>query len=576
MVNDMKIVKRDGRTVDYNPDKIRVAIGKANNEVSEIDKIEPSKIEEIIKYIENLDKKRMLVEDIQDIIEFKLMEYDAYALAKKYIIYRYKRSIIRQSNTTDVSILSIMKNGYSSSGAYLVANKQRDVLAGETSKDLAYRLLLPRNVATADKAGYIKFTNIEHFTELVIESVKIDLSKMLNSGTVINGIRVEPPKSFQSACNVLVEIIMSISLCQTGPIYIELKDLFKYYELSYEKKYSMYESLMKSSLEESQIRALSETQSFLEVKTGIQTILYQLNTLNLPGGDVPLVYFLVDTEAISSEHEEKLVFEFIREKMLGLKDESGKSVPAKTPGVIVSVDMSGENRYDYILHELINSNVDFYAVSHERYDSLLTSLKRFSQGSMILNMAKIASDCSDFTEFKKLLEDNLNYCYEGFLCRNHNLQGLLSDKSPIHWQYGAIANLESGSRIDDYLKKDKSVMILDILGFEASLKILKLNESDKCEIRNMITSTIKRWNKENYFEVILSNYCSSETLGEMFGTKETELKKSSVRELYDSFEFMKENYFESGYLYLVTNSGEDIINSDILSKGYIVLKENDD
>ena len=244
----MKIVKRDGRTVEYDADKIRIAISKANNEVSECERISDEDISSIIEYIESFGKKRMLVEDIQDIIEEKLMQKGKYHLAKTYIIYRYKRSVIRQSNTIDASILSILKSSTFGSKTYLEANRQRDIMAGEVSKDLAYRLLLPRNVVKATEEGKIEFLNVEYFTEPTIESAKIDLQNMLENGTVINGIMVEPPKSFQSACNILVEIVIAVASCQTGKIYIELKSLFKYYYLSYDKVYGKYKTLLKDSL----------------------------------------------------------------------------------------------------------------------------------------------------------------------------------------------------------------------------------------------------------------------------------------------------------------------------------------
>lgn len=574
LVINVRIVKRDGRTVEYNPDKIRIAIGKANAEVVEIERIDDKKIEEIIKYIESLDKKRMLVEDIQDIIEFKLMEFGAFALAKKYIIYRYKRSIIRQSNTTDASILSIMKNGNSNGGNYLIANKQRDVMAGEASMDLAYRLLLPKNVVEADKLGRIKFSNIEHFTEPIIESVKIDLSDMLEEGTVINGVKIEKPKGFQSACNVFVEIIGAMCSCQTGPVYVELSDLFKYYDYTFEKKYSMYESLMKTSLSQEQIRALAETQSFLEVKTGIQTIFYQLNTITLADGEAPKVHILIDVANISSEHEEKMVFEFVREKVAGIKNEYGEEVVTDTPSLIVSMDMESENakRYDYILKELASSGVPFIAMSSKRYREFKKELEKFNQGSMVLNLGKLALDFSDKDTFFEMLNETLGYCYEGFLCRNHNLQGVYSDKSPIHWRHGGIARLDVNERIDSYLKKDKSFMMLSCVGFEAASTVLALSQEEKRQVRDIIEDTVKRWNKENSFEVVVSNHCSDEEIRSLFKLSSQELKKYCVTSYEDSFAFMKDNYFKSGLICYKTSDGIDVLDDAILSSNLIIVK----
>lgn len=571
MVNHMKIVKRDGRTVDYNPDKIRVAIGKANDEVMPSDKISSDKIEEIIRYVESLDKKRMLVEDIQDIIEFKLMEYGLFNLAKKYIIYRYKRSIIRQSNTTDASILSIMKNGSPSSGNYLVANRQREIMAGEASMDLAYRLLLPKNVVEADRRGHIKFSKVEHFTEPVVESIKLNLTDMFDKGTTINGVQIETPKSFQSACNVLIEIIGAVSSCQTGAIYVDLKDLFKYYDTTFEKKYSLYKSLLKSALPNDQIRALTETQSFLEMKTGIQTIFYQLNTITLANGCAPLVYFLIDINEITSEHDEKVVFEFVREKIHGIKKDNGTKIPS-IPALLVNLDTTSEcgRRYDYILKELMEANIEFIGMNPNRFLKFKKDLGRFNQGSMILNLAKIALDYPN-ENYLAALEANLSYCYEGFLCRNHNLQGVYSDKSPIHWMHGAIARLETNEKIDGYLKKDRSTLKLNVVGFEAATKILEGDENIKVEIGNLIVATIKKWNKENSFEVVLSNYCDEAE--KLFLDDELELKKFGVKSYFDSLEFMKSDYFEEGFLYAVVTGEENILELSSIYDDLIIKKE---
>lgn len=571
----MKIVKRDGRTVDYNPEKIKVAIGKANNEVSASERIGNKEIDHIIEYIESLDKRRMLVEDIQDIIEEKLMESGKFSLAKKYIIYRYKRSIIRQSNTTDASILSLLKGSNNVGGAYLVANRQRDVMAGEASKDLAYRLLLPQNVVAAEKDNRLKFCNVEYFTEPVIEGVKINLLDMFESGTVINGVRVEEPKSFQSACNVLVEIIASVAACQTGNIYIELKDLFKYYHMSYEKEYGMYKSLMKTALTNEQIRAITETQAFIEVKSGIQTIFYQTNTITLPNGLVPRVHFLIDTSDIASEVEERLVFEFVRQKSEGIKNADGEFQATCYPMIVYSLNEDEpHNPYDYITKELLSSNSSYYLMSKKRFESFRKEIDKVNQGSMILNLAHLALDAKEdeTVNFLTLLDETLGYCYEGLLCRNHNLQGVYSDKSPIHWRYGAVARLASMERIDAYLKKDYSYMTLVVLGFEDALKIL--GDADlKKSTRDKIVDTIKNWNKENTFNVVLSNYFDIKAIDEIYRKDEDKLKRYGITELCDSAEFMKTDYFKDGFMYVSTTKDEDLTDKELLNKNFIIKKE---
>lgn len=569
----MKIVKRDGRTVEYNSDKIRIAIGKANLEVSQGERLSTAEIEDIILYIESLDKKRMLVEDIQDIIEEKIMEKGKYSLAKKYIIYRYKRSIIRQTNTTDASILSLLKNSSYGENNCLVVNRQRDIMAGEASKDLAYRLLLPQNVVNADKDNRLKFCNVEYFTEPTIESTKLKLSDMFENGTVINGVKIEEPKSFQSACNVLVEIISSVSFCQTGAIYVELKDLFKYYNMSYEKKYEVYKSLMRDMTKE-QISAVTETQVFLEVKSGIQTILYQMNTIPISNGLEPKVYFLINPEEITCQAEEKIVFEFVKQKTIGIKDEDGNYRVTKYPMIMYSFERDYEKGMcGYIASELANSDVEYIAMSPKRFMEFRKELDRFNQGSIILNLARLALDSvqDEETDFMEILEQNLGYCYEGILCRNHNLQGIYSDKSPIHWRHGAIARLGQMEKIDSYLRKEYSTLSLVVVGFEAALKILGDDKLKKM-IRDKISETVKSWNKENSFEVVISNYFETDAIDEIYKKDESTLKKFGVLQILDSLDFMSENYFKNGTFVLCTRDKDELVNDSILEKNIIVKR----
>lgn len=566
----MKIVKRDGRTVDYDSDKIRIAIGKANNEVLESDRIESKDIENIIGYIESMGKKRMLVEDIQDIIEEKLMEKKKFHLAKVYIIYRYRRSIIRQSNTIDASILSLLKNGNQSGGIYLDANRQRDVMAGEVSKDLAYRLLLPRNVVDAEKDGRIKFCNVEYFTEPVIESLKVNLRDMLQNGTVINGIKIDPPKSFQSACNVLVEIIASIASTQTGSIYIEISDLFPYYTLSFERSFSTFSTLMRNVLNEDQIRAMAHTQTFAEIRTGIQTILYQINTITIGSGLVPKVHFLVDVREITSMEEEKIICEFIKQKVEGLKDRDGQFLVTPYPKIVYAIlkNESIARKYSYITDQLLSSNSMFSLLSEKRYDTYVKEIERFNQGSVAINLARIALESSENeADFFEMVITNLSYCYEALLCRNHNLQGIYSGKSPIHWQHGAIARLDSSMRIDNYLKRDHSIMKLAICGFEAATKILNLEKDYKKKIRDDIIDTVKTWNRENSFEVVITN-----DIVKFDGEDISFYKKFGIQTFCDSLDFMSQDYFKTGFLYVYCEDCKCLTIDDFSDN--LIIKKN--
>jgi len=563
----MKIVKRDGRTVEYNPEKIKVAIMKANKEVSIEDRISEEDVNSIIIYIESLNRKRMLVEDIQDIIEKKLMEHGKYNLAKTYIIYRYVRSVIRKSNTTDASILALLKNNSHCNAKYLVANRQRDIMAGEASKDLAYRLLLPQNVVKAEKENIIKFCNVEYFTEPIIENSKIRLDDMLENGTVINDIKIESPKGFQAAANILIEIIASVASCQTGNIYVELKDLFKYYYLTYEKLYTMYKSLMKNSLSNEQIRALARTQSFVEVKSGIQTIFYQINTLSLGNGLVPKVHFLINLDDLQSEAEENIVFEFIRQKVEGIPNVQGKHVVRTYPVIVLAVDNNNIDNYQHIFDELNSINSEFIVMNTKQYKDFYEKVTKFNQGSIILNIAKIALESkNNSADFMEMLEQNLDICYEGFLCRNHNLQGVFSNKSPIHWQYGSISRLDDMERIDLLLKSDSSYMIFVLIGFEAALKILGADSVLKIKIKKLIEDYINRWNTVSNFEIIFSNYYNETTVNEIYLSDVKNLEKYNISSYFDSKEFIQKDYFADGLIYLITKDCSFPIEEFIIKK----------
>lgn len=569
----MKVVKRDGRTVEYDRKKIIDAILKANRDVSSESKIGIEEIEEITNYIENLDKKRMLVEDIQDIIEVKLMEKGKFALAKAYIIYRYKRSIIRKSNTTDASILALLKNK-SFNGEYLVANRQRSVMAGEVSKDLAYRLLLPSNVVAASKDNRIKFMNVEYFTEPVIESCKINLADMFSEGTTINNIKISSPKSFQSACNILVEIIASIASCQTGAILIDLKDLFPYYYQSYEKIYTNYETLMKNSLTNEEISALARIQTFLEIKSGIQTIIYQINTIMISSGQVPKVQILVDLEDISSEAEERIVYEFIRQKCDGILSD-GLSLVTHYPEVIMSFPKERDIllKYDYIIEKLFSSNIEFKVMGKDAFLRFVENNKRFNQGSIALNLLHLALASTDIENFYELLKETLLVCYEGFLCRNHNLYGVFASKSPIHFRYGGIARLDKASKIDEYLKKEYSYMTLIVFGFEAAVKILGNNDDVKKTICNIIEDTVEEWNKKSTFDVLISNFYEESLVQDFVKEDEELLKKHKNLNYFDSLEFIEHNYFSNGFKYYSTSEKLDIKNQDYFDTDVIFRKK---
>lgn len=543
----MKIIKRDGRIVDYDKNKIIIAIEKANKEVGPKEKISSKDIDKIIDYIESLDKKRMLVEDIQDIIEEKLMEKKKYVLAKKYIIYRYTRSLIRKTNTTDSSLLALLKNEASASGEHLVANRQRDIMAGEASKDLAYRILLPKNVVEYEKNNLIKFCNVEYFTEPVIEESFINIDKMLENGTIINGIKIEKPKGFQSFCNVLVEIIASISSVQTGDIYINFSNFFNYYYISLKKRISKYKNLMSGTLEDDQIDELAKNRTLKEVNSGFQTILYQINTLSVSNGLIPKINFIINTENINNEVEEEIVYNFIKEKCIGILNENDERIIPIYPKIIYILNKKNTiGNYKYITDELINSKYGFTIMDELKYSKYINKIQKFKQGTIAINLVRLATDYPD--NFIKKLNESLEVCYEGFLCLNHNLQGTYSDKSPIHWQNGAIANLKKDEKIDKYLKSNYSYLSLAVIGFEKAITILGNNKLKK-DISNLINKKIKSWNDISNFHIEISNICNDSDIFKIYNIDSKQVKNIKLEDYYDSGEFIKEDYLKTEFIY---------------------------
>ena len=290
----MKVVKRDGKSVDFDREKIRIAIRKANENVSEEDRITDRQIENIVKYIEGLKKKRMLVEDIQDIIEQKIMSLDKYALAKEYITYRYNRALVRKSNTTDESILSLIKNTNkelaeeNSNKSTILASTQRDYIAGEVSRDLTRRILLPEKISKAHDEGIFHFHDADYFVQPIFNCCLINISDMLDNGTVMNGKMIESPKSFQVACTVMTQIIAAVASNQYGGQSVDISHLGKYIRKSKEK---FIKSIKKNhkDLDKKIIESLAMDRLKDEIKAGVQTIQYQINTLMTTNGQSPFV-----------------------------------------------------------------------------------------------------------------------------------------------------------------------------------------------------------------------------------------------------------------------------------------------
>ena len=342
----MIIIKRDGREVNYDRNKIIVAITKANNEVPPEEKISEEVIENIVEYIETRNRKRMLVEDIQDIIEQKLMAEGKYDLAKTYIIYRYQRELVRKANTTDDSILSLIKNSNkdvmeeNSNKNAVVASTQRDLIAGEVSKDLTKRLLLPEKISKAHEEGILHFHDADYFVQPIFNCCLINIKDMLDNGTVMNGKLIESPKSFQVACTVMTQIISAVASSQYGGQSVDIRHLGKYLRKSYNKYKTQIMEQYGDRLDADTIEGIVHTRLMDELRSGVQTIQYQINTLMTTNGQSPFVtvFLYLDPNDEYIEDNALIIEEILRQRLEGIKNEVGVYVTPAFPKHVYVLD----------------------------------------------------------------------------------------------------------------------------------------------------------------------------------------------------------------------------------------------
>ena len=507
----MKVVKRDGKSVDFDREKVRIAIRKANDCVAEDDRVTERQIENIVKYIEGLKKRRMLVEDIQDIIEQKLMSLDKYALAKEYITYRYTRALVRKSNTTDESILSLIKNTNkelaeeNSNKSTVLASTQRDYIAGEVSRDLTRRILLPEKISKAHDEGIFHFHDADYFVQPIFNCCLINIEDMLDNGTVMNGKMIESPKSFQVACTVMTQIIAAVASNQYGGQSVDISHLGKYVRKSKDKFIKNikknHKDLDKEFIEQLAMERLKD-----EVKAGVQTIQYQINTLMTTNGQSPFVtLFMYLRDGDPYIEENALVFEeVIRQRYEGIKNEKGVYVTPAFPKLVYVLDENNclkGGKYDYLTKLAVKCSAkrmypDYISAKEMRKNyegnvfgpmgcrSFLSPWKdkdgnykfegRFNQGVVSINLPQIGILAEkDEEKFWKLFDERLELCREALMCRHEALLGTLSDTSPIHWQYGAIARLAKGEKIDKYLKGGYSTLSLGYIGIYELTMLMK-------------------------------------------------------------------------------------------------------
>ena len=538
----MKVIKRDGRAVDYNREKIEIAIAKANEEVKPKERVTKEEIKEITKYIEELDKKRILVEDIQDIIEEQLMDRKKFELAKKYMIYRYTRALVRKQNTTDESILGLIKNQNkelleeNSNKNAVLASTQRDYIAGEVSKDLTKRILLPEKITKAHEEGRLHFHDMDYFLQPIFNCCLINIGDMLDNGTVMNGKMIESPRSFQVACTVMTQVIAAVASNQYGGQSVDISHLGKYVRKSYEKFKKEIEKEFGDELSEEMIEKLANQRLRKEVSAGVQTIQYQINTLMTTNGQSPFVTLFLNLKKDDPYIKENamVIEEIIKQRYEGIKNEKGVYVTPAFPKLIYVLDehnclKGGEYDYltklavkcsakrlypDYISAKKMRENYEGNVFSPMGCRSFLSPWKdengeykfegRFNQGVVSINLPQIGIIADgDEEKFWKLFDERLELCYEALMCRHYSLLGTLSNTSPIHWRYGAIARMEPGEKIDKLLKDGYSTISLGYIGIYEVTKLMKgvshtTPEGHDFALRVMkhLRETTDRWKQE--------------------------------------------------------------------------------
>ena len=508
----MKVIKRDGRVVDYDKTKIKIAVEKANTEVIKKEKASKEDIKAITEYIEELGKKRILVEDIQDIIEAKLMELGKYELAKKYIVYRYTRALVRKSNTTDESILGLIRRSNkdvmeeNSNKNAIIASTQRDLIAGEVSKDLSKRILLPEKIINAWEDGILHFHDADYFIQPIFNCCLINIGDMLDNGTVMNGKMIDSPKSFQVACIVTSQIIATVASNQYGGQSIDMIHLGKYLRKSKEKfEKEIIEELGKD-FDKKIVEKLVTKRLKMELSAGVQTIQYQINTLMTTNGQAPFVtlFLHIDPNDEYIEENAMIIEEVLRQRLQGIKNSAGVYVTPAFPKLVyvldecnnltggkydyltkLAVECSAKRMYpDYISAKKMRENYEGNVFSPMGCRSFLIPWKdengnykfegRFNQGVVSINLPQVAIVAEgDEEKFWKLLDERLELCKEALMCRHYALVGTSADISPIHWRYGAIARLEQGEKIDKLLYGGYSTISLGYIGIYEMTKLMK-------------------------------------------------------------------------------------------------------
>lgn len=545
----MKIIKRNGAEEDFDNNKIVVAVAKANTAAGK-NKLSLEQIKDIADYVEYKCVKlnrAVSVEEIQDMVENQIMSTGAFELAKDYVRYRYQRSLIRKANTTDNRILSLIEcnnedvKQENSNKNPTVNSVQRDYMAGEVSKDLTKRMLLPQDIVEADKEGIIHFHDSDYFAQHMHNCDLVNLEDMLMNGTVISETRIEKPHSFSTACNIATQIIAQVASNQYGGQSISLAHLAPFVDVSRKKIYAEVQEEVKTfgcMPSEEAIHEVVENRLRKEVTKGVQTIQYQVITLMTTNGQAPFLTVFMYLNEAKNEREKKdlamIIEETLKQRYQGVKNESGVWITPAFPKLIyvLEEDNVNEGTEYYYLTEMAAKCTAKRLVPDYISEKKMMELKegncfpvmgcrsalspwkdengnykfygRFNQGVVTINLVDVAlSSGGDMKAFWKIFDERLDLCYRALMCRHNRLRGTLSDAAPILWQNGALARLKKGETIDRLLYGGYSTISLGYAGLYECVKYMTgKSHTDQettpfaLEVMEYMNKACNRWKDE--------------------------------------------------------------------------------
>ena len=594
----MKIIKRNGAEVGFDITKIIIAITKANESVAEADRMTPMQIQRIAESVE-LQCQKMnrapTVEEIQDMVEHHIMAHGAFEVAKHYITYRYTRSLVRKSNTTDDKILSLIEcnneeaKQENSNKNPVVNSTQRDYMAGEVSRDITNRILLPQDIVDAHNEGIIHFHDTDYYAQHMHNCDLVNLEDMLQNGTVITGTLIEKPHSFATACNIATQIVAQVASNQYGGQSISLTHLAPFVQISREKIRASVRSEFDAvgvAVTEDSINAIAEKRLREEIRRGVQTIQYQVVTLLTTNGQAPFVtVFMYLGEAKNQQEKDDLALiieETLLQRYQGVKNEKGVWVTPAFPKLIYVLEEDNiheDSKYwyltelaakctakrmvpDYIsekkmLELKVDKNGEGHCYPCMGCRSFLTPYVdengkpkyygRFNQGVVTVNLPDIAlSSGGNIEKFWRIFDERMELCHRALLCRHERLKGTLSDAAPILWQYGACARLKKGEPIDKLLFGGYSTISLGYAGLYECVKYMTgKSHTDPSatpfalEIMNALNAACKKWKAQHNIDFSLygtplesTTYKFAKCLQKRFGVVEGITDKGYVTNSY--------------------------------------------